>query len=373
MRLDRDVLAVTAAAGSSAMARTETDVAALLGAMTRARTSPSADDTGAVDPTHDDTGAPDSNAARAARHRCARRWAATAPGIATAASLLLLEVDSVHVATYTTVAEQMAWWPAFGLPGPRPARRLAAQRQLGPVSAVDVRFIDRIASGGRRLYEPRDRPAARNSSANPHTNSPRRSRATRRERLAHAGVGGPRQRRRLLEVAERTGLAAREAGPGSSPTRACEWPLDSSADRWRMLVSGWLSALPAPTSAPSSASAATHSGATACGSFVEWLYPGRRQMDPRTGRHLHRSRRLSGVHRQPGSKQFRESCCSQRGRMPRPPPWPRCCRAALFCHTTCRSWRPAPSPRGSTTACAPSPTWRAARSRDLNRALAAAG
>ena len=241
--------------------------------MTRARTHPSADDTVADDPSHDDSSTPDSHDARPHDTAAPAPLAELRARIATAASLLLLEVDGVHVAAYTTVAEQMASWPAFGLPGLAQLADSQFPAALGPVSAVDVRFIDRIASERaftstseitELLAELEREPAhelARGGLALPDA-----------KRLAHAMSVDLDSVRRLLEVAERAGLAAREAGSWLITDAGCEWLLDSSADRWRALVAGWLSALPADirTLLGERSHALWGDG---FGSFVEWLYP----------------------------------------------------------------------------------------------------
>ena len=281
MRLDRGVLAVIAAAGQLGGGATETDVAALLSANDPSTNDPSArrperqrpDRTrfGHDRPAQHDPQQPDSHHYDA--DAAAVPLAEVRARIATASSLLLLEVDGVHVAAYTTVAEQLASWPAFGLPGLAALADSQFPAALGPVSAVDVRFIDRIASERaftatseitELLAELEREPAhelARGGLALPDA-----------KRLAHAMSVDLDSVRRLLEVAERAGLAAREAGSWLITDAGCAWLLDSSADRWRALVAGWLSALPADIRRLLGERSHALWG-DGFGAFVEWLYP----------------------------------------------------------------------------------------------------
>ena len=157
----------------------------------------------------------------------------------------LLGAESGRYAPWDAVVEQLRAWPAFGLPDGRDLETAPAPPVLEPVSAADMRFVDRGAADRafgtlgavtETLLALRDAPA---------------------RRLTRGGLALPDARRLagiagvdagdvelLLDIAARAGLAVL-AGSEWVPTPAlAAWLGGTRVERWAGLADGWLSRLP---------------------------------------------------------------------------------------------------------------------------------
>jgi hypothetical protein len=154
---------------------------------------------------------------------------------------LLAEQTDDGVRLYRRVAEQIASWPAFGLPGLDELVEGAVGDGPGRALDVDRRFIDRLAADrafaattevSDLLFELEREPArelAKGGIALPDT-----------KRLAHVVAVDLERVPQLVAIARSAGLVARESGSWLITDEGGAWLLRSSADRWRDLAAGWL-------------------------------------------------------------------------------------------------------------------------------------
>lgn len=193
--------------------------------------------------------------------------------LATAARLLLADLDGDRVTIYDCVSEQLRSWPAFGLPGLVSLAAGPPLSALDPISHTDRRAVDRVAAERafaattettELLAELEREPArelAKGGIALPDT-----------KRLANAMAVDLGSVPRLLAIADNAKLVAREAGLWLITDAGGAWLLESSGERWRSLASGWLRQLPGHVRSVLGERSHTLWG-VGLRRFVEWLYP----------------------------------------------------------------------------------------------------
>lgn len=163
-------------------------------------------------------------------------------GIAVEAGLLAEE--SGRYAPWDAVTEQLAAWPAFGLPTAPDLVSAPPPPALEPVTASDARFVDRgasdrafatLAAVTELLHALAAEPARRLSRGGVALPDARR--------LAAAIGGDTDQVELLLDIAARAGLV--DAGAEWSPSAASAgWLAGTRLERWSVLARGWLDRLP---------------------------------------------------------------------------------------------------------------------------------
>ena len=165
--------------------------------------------------------------------------------LATAARLALLTQHLGRWVVPASVAEQLQLWPSLGLPSLHELVSLSAPAALSPVSGVDVKFTDHVASENAfqtttsiaELLATLDLEAARG--------------------LARGGIALPDSKRLaaamgadldrvsgLLDIASRAGLVALDSGRWMPAEASRAWMVDSSGERWALLATAWLERLP---------------------------------------------------------------------------------------------------------------------------------
>lgn len=150
------------------------------------------------------------------------------------------------VAAYEAVWQQLESWPASGLPSPDDLLHTPPPPALAPVPDADTRFTDRLAA--ERAFEAVT--AVSELLAELAREGARR--------LQKGGLALPAVKRLAealsvetdvvpvaLSAAERAGLVAVEDGMWLPTEHAAAWSHSPTADRWRMLATAWLDALPA--------------------------------------------------------------------------------------------------------------------------------
>jgi len=185
---------------------------------------------------------------------------------------LVTESDGVFTVP-ASVAERLRQWPTEGLPSLDELTSVPPPPAIAPVSRVDARFTDTVAS--ERAFGTTTS-VAELVTALQHE--------TARE-LARGGVALPDSKRlsaamgveldavpSLLEIASRANLTARQDGRWMPTAAATEWLLLSAPERWARLAESWMDALPADIR-----------GLLALGShaswgerlddYTNWLYP----------------------------------------------------------------------------------------------------
>jgi hypothetical protein len=185
----------------------------------------------------------------------------------------LLGEESGHFAPWDAVVEQLAAWPAFGLPSRAELLGATPPAALEPVSESDARFVDRGA-GDRAfgtltavtelvlaLGEEPARQLARGGVALPDG-----------RRLAAASGVESEQIDLLLDIARRAGLAALESGTWTPSESSTAWLEGSRLDRWASLASAWLQLLPEDLLEVLRQRAHAVWGER-LGDYVGWLYP----------------------------------------------------------------------------------------------------
>lgn len=190
-----------------------------------------------------------------------------------AVELGLLAEESGRVAPWDAVAEQLAAWPAFGLPSLQELLEDPEPPVLDVVSDADVRFIDRGA--GDRAFATqaavtelvlavREHPArrlARGAVALPDA-----------RRLASLAAIEPTEVDLHLDLAARAGLVVAEAGEWVASTDAAAWLASSRVDRWTALAAGWLGRMPDDLRELLQSRAQAVWG-DALLDWLDWLYP----------------------------------------------------------------------------------------------------
>ncbi|MDP3209053.1 MAG: hypothetical protein Q8M65_07880, partial [Rhodoglobus sp.] len=166
--------------------------------------------------------------------------------LATAAVLALaVELDG-RWDVPASVAAQLRAWPNLGLPGLDSLVSEPAPTALAPVSSVDSKFTDHVASEHAfhtttsiaELLASLDHESARE--------------------LARGGIALPDSKRlagamgieidrvaEVLDIAARAGLIALEAGRWLPTETSSRWLVDTSGERWALLAHAWLERLPA--------------------------------------------------------------------------------------------------------------------------------
>ena len=165
--------------------------------------------------------------------------------LATAARLALLTQHLGRWVVPASVAEQLQLWPSLGLPSLHELVSLSAPAALSPVSGVDVKFTDHVASENAfqtttsiaELIATLDLESARE--------------------LARGGIALPDSKRLaaamgvdldrvsgLLDIASRAGLVALDSGRWMPAEASRAWMVDSSGERWALLATAWLERLP---------------------------------------------------------------------------------------------------------------------------------
>ena len=185
----------------------------------------------------------------------------------------LLGEESGHFAPWDAVVEQLAAWPAFGLPSRAELVSAAPPAALEPVSDADARFVDRGA-GDRAfgtltavtelvlaLGEESARQLAKGGVALPDG-----------RRLAAATGVGSDQIDLLLDIASRAGLAVLEGGSWSPSAASAAWLETARVDRWASLASAWLELLPADLLEVLRQRAHAVWG-DGLSDYINWLYP----------------------------------------------------------------------------------------------------
>ncbi|HEY4225803.1 MAG TPA: helicase-associated domain-containing protein [Pseudolysinimonas sp.] len=193
--------------------------------------------------------------------------------IATAELAGLLGVEANRVAPWDAVTEQLAAWPAFGLPSRDELVNGTPPAALEPVSESDARFVDRGA--GDRAF----------GTLTAVTELLVALRAEPARQLARGGVALPDGRRLaiatgvesdqvdlLLDIASRAGLAELDGSAWTPSESAAAWLSKSRVDRWAALAGAWLDRLPDElrTVLRQRAHAVWGDGLA---EFVAWLFP----------------------------------------------------------------------------------------------------
>ncbi|WP_223691448.1 helicase-associated domain-containing protein [Leifsonia poae] len=191
--------------------------------------------------------------------------------------LLLVHPEGTTFAAYEAVREQLASWPALGLPAPDALVATPAPPALAPVPDTERRFTDRLA--GERAFE---------AVASVSELLAELTREGARE-LQKGGLALPASKRiagalavdvavvpTVLSVAHRAGLIALDDGLWLPTDAAAAWQHEPTAQRWRDLARSWQDALPDDLrSILASRSRAVWGDSLR--DHVAWLYPAGRE------------------------------------------------------------------------------------------------
>ncbi|MEP6482182.1 MAG: helicase-associated domain-containing protein [Rhodoglobus sp.] len=171
------------------------------------------------------------------------------------------------------VAEQLAGWPALGLPSLTELASDTAPTPLAPVSQVDAKFTDHVAA--ENAFETTTRIAELLGELQ-HESA---------RELARGGVALPDSKRLatamgvdldrvpgLLEIAARAGLAALDSGRWMPTSASVDWQAGGSGTRWSLLAGAWLERLPADIRGIL-ASRAHATWGERLDEYVQWLFP----------------------------------------------------------------------------------------------------
>jgi hypothetical protein len=194
-------------------------------------------------------------------------------GLTTAFGLALLDRVDDRWVPYGAVIEQLATWPANGLPSLDELLGESPPASLMPVNSSDTRFIDHAAGEhafnatnavAALLAELRREPArelARGGIALPET-----------KRLANAMTLELEDVAPIVEIASRADLASLDGGTWLPTNLSNEWMLLSNDERWARLAGAWFARLPDDMRRL----LATRVGASwgeRLADYVRWLYP----------------------------------------------------------------------------------------------------
>ncbi len=165
--------------------------------------------------------------------------------LAAAFTLALIDRSEDRWVPYAAVTEQLAAWPASGLPSLEELLHESAPASLMPVGGTDARFIDHAA--GEHAFHSTNAVAALLAEL---------QREPARE-LARGGIALPETKRLagamtlelddvgpIVEIAARADLASLEAGTWLPTDVSQEWMLRSNGERWARLASAWFERLP---------------------------------------------------------------------------------------------------------------------------------
>ena len=199
--------------------------------------------------------------------------AAAASALLTAYELALVDRDGTAWLGYGPVLDQFTAWPSLGLPDPRDLGADVAPATLAPVSTVDARFVDHVAS--ERAFDSTNAVAALLAEL---------QREPARE-LARGGIALPETKRLatamsleleqvapVVDIAARAGLAQIEAGAWMPTELARDWLLESNSERWARLAGAWFLRLPADIR-QLLASRARAVWGERLADYIRWVYP----------------------------------------------------------------------------------------------------
>jgi hypothetical protein len=190
-----------------------------------------------------------------------------------AVTLALLDDADGTWLPYLPVSDQLARWPAEGMPSFRELISDPVPTTLTPVAQVDSGAIDHIAaehafnatnSIAALLAELQHEPArelARGGIALPET-----------KRLATAMAVQLDDVATLVDIAARAELAALDAGNWLPTEAAVDWMLQSGGERWAHLADAWFGRLPGDIRDLLSSRAGAAWG-DRLAEYVRWLYP----------------------------------------------------------------------------------------------------
>ncbi len=174
----------------------------------------------------------------------------------------------------TSVSQQLMTWPDLGLPSLRELAGTPAPAALAPVSGVDSKFVDHVASEHAfatttsiaeliaELQHDSARELARGGVALPDSKRLAASMAVDIERVPG-----------LLEIASRAGLIALDNGRWRPTTSSVDWMVDTSGERWALLAAAWLERLPGDIRTILSERAHAMWG-DRLDEYLNWLFPG---------------------------------------------------------------------------------------------------
>jgi hypothetical protein len=192
---------------------------------------------------------------------------------AEADTLLLAEVHSGHITVYDSVRARLEAWPSLGLPGAAELASAPQPTSLGSVPDIDRRFVDRLAADRafatttaitELLTELEHEPArelARGGVALPDT-----------KRLASAMSVELGAVATHLAVAERAMLVTLDGHSWMATDAGSSWLLQPSSRRWALLTAAWLDALPGDIRHLLSERTRSLWGSGLRG-YIDWLYP----------------------------------------------------------------------------------------------------
>jgi hypothetical protein len=187
--------------------------------------------------------------------------------------LALIDRASDRWVPYGAVIEQLATWPASGLPSLDELLGEAAPVSLMPVSSSDTRFIDHAAGEhafnatnavAALLAELQREPArelARGGIALPET-----------KRLANAMTLELEDVASIVEIASRADLASLDGGTWLPTSLSSEWMQRSNNERWARLAGAWFARLPGDIRRLLETRAGASWGERLA-DYVLWLYP----------------------------------------------------------------------------------------------------
>ncbi|NYJ31654.1 helicase-associated domain-containing protein [Galbitalea soli] len=174
---------------------------------------------------------------------------------------------------YAPVTEQLANWPELGLPGLTSLLSDPPPASLAPVSATDARFIDSIAA--ERAFD----------AANAIAELAAELRRDPARELARGGIALPDSKRLaaamsveldavppLVDIANRSGVIALDAGAWLPTDDAADWMLRPTSERWAHLAAAWFTQL-SPDIRALLAERSHAIWGDRLAEFVRWLYP----------------------------------------------------------------------------------------------------
>jgi Helicase conserved C-terminal domain len=199
--------------------------------------------------------------------------AAVLDDLEAAFGLALVDRIGTGWAAYGAVADQLATWPSIGLPTLEDLVTEPAPAALTPVSPADTKFIDHIA--GEHAFNATNAVATLLAELE---HEPARE-------LARGGIALPETKRlatamsleldevmAIVDVAERAGLAALDAGTWLVTALASEWMRQPNGERWSRLAGAWFAQLPVDIRELLASRAGANWGER-LGDYVRWLYP----------------------------------------------------------------------------------------------------
>jgi len=190
-----------------------------------------------------------------------------------ALKLALVTESNGMFAVPASVTQRLRQWPDEGLPSAAELTSVPPPPAIAPVSRVDARFTDTVAS---------ERAFTTTTSVAELVTSLQHESA---RELARGGIALPDSKRlsaamgveldavpSLLDIASRADLAARQDGRWMPTAAATQWLLLSAPERWATLAESWMDALPADIR--SLLALGSHaSWGERLDDYTSWLYP----------------------------------------------------------------------------------------------------